>query len=767
MDSNISKKTQDTLGKIIKKPPLTDKLLSKPPFRFLHDVMTSVIKTTGFMKGLYTDAEMNSENVKDKDSKLAFLQKSLDIVCLVTGKTPSVKLNKVIAGHEPEKTNEFLQLLAVAINMKVDNADVVKKVLNKGKETKTDEDRKERSKSGDRRKREEKRERSKDREEGVEKGERHQKEDRRDREKDERRDRERSREGRDREERHRSKEDRHKDRDKDRQSSKKNSSDTSEGFSSLEDLEFDPSTANQSTPKAVSNSSEKGARKEIQNQKQTAKVAVVPNSRQSVRKSPHAPSKVQKSPPTSRQVHVDRSPRPPEKKSPLSTSSRPQKTPLSTSSSPRSQMVKTQKVDQPAAETKSTQETPKSSKILDKKRKLGTKSRLSVRTTESSTETQNKKKDEVAEVKPENRDRRNSRDQRLQGRGVKPVRTREEPQKRSKGQSDSQCKPGDKHRTSSFAILGVLGDDSRDEGKENESPKLVNGEAHQAEEEIPPAARIPRPTSAKGHRRRREEDDMVMQRTIVPKQAEALHEDDLPPQVVDARKLPRPSSARPAPPRRKQEGMESEPAMRLGSGKPTNVIVDDGKSSEDEDENFLVEESAPPIQDVEQASLRPEVEDETDHGGLVKAILETKKELEGGSQRPQAPKTQIERPHISDAQRRKQREHVQREIDKLRASIQTLTRSANPLGKIMDYVQEDLDSMQKEHEKWKEENKEHALALKREKMITDRAVEPMKAQLAEIDQAIKDQLDLIAAVKSNIIKNDQRIDKMLRSIAKS
>ena len=58
---------------------------------------------------------------------------------------------------------------------------------------------------------------------------------------------------------------------------------------------------------------------------------------------------------------------------------------------------------------------------------------------------------------------------------------------------------------------------------------------------------------------------------------------------------------------------------------------------------------------------------------------------------------------------------MQREIDKLRTSIQTLTRSANPLGKIMDYVQEDLDSMQKELEKWKAENKEHALALKREK----------------------------------------------------
>lgn len=85
----------------------------------------------------------------------------------------------------------------------------------------------------------------------------------------------------------------------------------------------------------------------------------------------------------------------------------------------------------------------------------------------------------------------------------------------------------------------------------------------------------------------------------------------------------------------------------------------------------------------------------------------------------------------------------------------------------MDYVQEDLDSMQKELQRWKQENKEHALELKRERSITDKAIEPLRAQLTEVDQAIKDQLDLIAAVKSNIIRNDQKIDKMLRSIAKS
>ena len=47
----------------MKKPPLTEKLLSKPSFRFLHDIITEVIKSTCSLKGFYSDTEMNSANV--------------------------------------------------------------------------------------------------------------------------------------------------------------------------------------------------------------------------------------------------------------------------------------------------------------------------------------------------------------------------------------------------------------------------------------------------------------------------------------------------------------------------------------------------------------------------------------------------------------------------------------------------------------------------------------------------------------------------------
>ena len=56
--------TQQSLGSLIKRPKFTDALLQKPPFRFLHDVVSEVTKVTGYADGLYEESERDSGKVK-------------------------------------------------------------------------------------------------------------------------------------------------------------------------------------------------------------------------------------------------------------------------------------------------------------------------------------------------------------------------------------------------------------------------------------------------------------------------------------------------------------------------------------------------------------------------------------------------------------------------------------------------------------------------------------------------------------------------------
>ena len=130
INPDIIKRTKGSLGALITKPALTDKLLSKPPFRFLHDILTEILRNTGFLHGLFTEEEMNSEKVKDKDRKVLFLQKVIDVLMFATGQKLKVKPSRIVAGAEPEKTNEMLQLVAYCVQKKIDSSEAVRKVLN-------------------------------------------------------------------------------------------------------------------------------------------------------------------------------------------------------------------------------------------------------------------------------------------------------------------------------------------------------------------------------------------------------------------------------------------------------------------------------------------------------------------------------------------------------------------------------------------------------------------------------------------------------------
>uniref|UniRef100_A0AAR5P1Y3 TRAF3-interacting protein 1 n=2 Tax=Dendroctonus ponderosae TaxID=77166 RepID=A0AAR5P1Y3_DENPD len=121
-------KTQKYLGKYVKKPILSEKLLKKPPFRFLHDIIKCVIKETGFLSGLFSDDELNSEKVKEKEAKVAFLTKLIEAVKAVSKVDLKVRPSKVVAGLEPTETNVLLQTIGKCIEKKIDTKSYVAKL---------------------------------------------------------------------------------------------------------------------------------------------------------------------------------------------------------------------------------------------------------------------------------------------------------------------------------------------------------------------------------------------------------------------------------------------------------------------------------------------------------------------------------------------------------------------------------------------------------------------------------------------------------------
>ncbi|XP_030908029.2 TRAF3-interacting protein 1 isoform X2 [Melopsittacus undulatus] len=646
MNEAVLRRTQEALGPVIRKPPLTDRLLSKPPFRYLHDVITEVIRVTGFMKGLYTDFELKSDNVKDKDAKISFLQKAIDAVVMVTGEPLSVKPARVVAGHEPEKTNEFLQAIGKCCLNKLSSDAAVKRIL--AGERADAKEKPPTSKSREKESRESKSEVRKSHKEsrgGAEIKDRSSSGGRRAKgelKESEEREKESNK--------HKDNEDRHKDHERERSRSRttKQGKET-EKHRSRGDIEQEDELKH-----------DKGQEREkkYEGAKDT-------------------PKERDKDKARDREREKDREKR----------------------------------------------------KDRERDRK---------RDREKDGEHLREHGNDKAEKKSADAEESTHR---------KPRRPTE----------DGKCQPDHENESSP----GISRQPSTKGTRQHARPR---GEAVEMKSV---ADRISEDSVAKLEEKAEpglEEKEGEVEDVAPEKPAENGEVPlDLPPQPIQ-RRIPRPGSARPAPPRVKRpESAELLPPERIGSGKTVSNVITDQQNSDDDDDQFVVE-AALPLPEVPHTEMEPEVElvEDQKHGGLVKRLLETKKDYEASQISSKT--TEREKSFVSETDRKRERDLVAKEIEKFQVSIQNLCKSALTLGRIMDYIQEDMDAMKNELQMWRQENRQHAETLQKEQSITDSAVEPLKADLAELNQLIKDQQDKICAVRANIIKNEEKIRRMVLSI---
>ncbi|XP_060007660.1 TRAF3-interacting protein 1 isoform X2 [Lagenorhynchus albirostris] len=681
MNAAVVKRTQEALGKVIRRPPLTEKLLNKPPFRYLHDIITEVIRMTGFMKGLYTDAEMKSDNVKDKDAKISFLQKAIDVVVMVSGEPLLAKPARIVAGHEPERTNELLQRIGKCCLNKLSSDDAVKRVLagekvetkgrssltskpqeldnknvreeasrvHKDKEDRRNSEINERNTSGGRKQKEELKEESKPRE--KERDREKAKENDRDRHKDPERDK--CHEGESERAKNRARPERARDKGTERESERKNEGGKEEKWKDRE--------------------SERERHKGQERARQ--RVRDGQRSRDPDRERSHEREK-------------------PGRKS-----------------SSSGEMSK------------------KSSDGSFKDSKAETETEISTRASRSvTTKTSKRRSKNSVEGRRDSRTSENS---------LSPEKERNSSCSKAKKEHAGK-QLGRKEDDISAKILDPIVSGLNNEPDQETTTSEIGDSPSDAEGDVGPSGQ---------------------EKCEVPENSELPGE--LPAAV---RRIPRPGSARPAPPRvRRPESAEVPTTDRTGSGKTVSNVIVESQNSDSEDADQFVVEAAPQLSETSELEMvqAVELEDEK-HGGLVKKILETKKDYEKLQQSPKP--GEKEKLLVFESAWKKEKDIVSKEIEKLRVSIQTLCRSALPLGKIMDYIQEDVDAMQNELQLWHSENRQHAEALRKEQSITDCALEPLEAELAELEQLVRDQQDRICAVKASILRNEEKIQKMVHSI---
>lgn len=100
--------------------------------RFIHDILTATIESTGFPDGLFAPQELDSSSFKDdKHAKLAFLEKFIHLVKVGSGSSLEVSSSKIIAGLEPLNTNMLLMAFArLALDKYLDRSLLVKHCVN-------------------------------------------------------------------------------------------------------------------------------------------------------------------------------------------------------------------------------------------------------------------------------------------------------------------------------------------------------------------------------------------------------------------------------------------------------------------------------------------------------------------------------------------------------------------------------------------------------------------------------------------------------------
>jgi len=106
------------------------------------------------------------------------------------------------------------------------------------------------------------------------------------------------------------------------------------------------------------------------------------------------------------------------------------------------------------------------------------------------------------------------------------------------------------------------------------------------------------------------------------------------------------------------------------------------------------------------------------------------------------------------------------DLENVKKSIQNLCQSTNPLGKSMEFVSDDIDSMKREFERWNSQYNQAALRMEEQKRVTEDELGPAYNKIAELEEQIKETQMKIRNTTAQILKNKTVINSYLSVFSK-
>uniref|UniRef100_A0A1I7U7H9 TRAF3-interacting protein 1 n=1 Tax=Caenorhabditis tropicalis TaxID=1561998 RepID=A0A1I7U7H9_9PELO len=394
------------------------------------------------------------------------------------------------------------------------------------------------------------------------------------------------------------------------------------------------------------------------------------------------------------------------------------------------QLEKAEKTSKSEKSEKKEKENKKPSSSEEKKKRSSSKERHKSSERERSTEKSNEKKEKKKTEKSTND-------------AVKPKKSKKDPSERLLKRQDSMIAVnGDAPDT-------PTNDSSHDDGfDEQESPKFTNLESENGSNTF--LAQHLNPPTVDDNKREESpnliklEDRLQLARPMTGAAGG---------RPMTSMGRPGTAASRPAPPKLKKKQIATVDATPQTVVELKSEIISEAIPSLnlEEDNNFIMENDE---EDGEKTARISELIDEQDRGALVQKIMETKAGIEDSGTVDQEMDSEADKILSVEKER----------VRQLQEKLQDLTRAAYPLARLFDFASDDIESMIKELERWRVEQRKNEQEEQNKKASGFGDSSRLYNMIASLQKDINEKKEELSKARGRVLNNDKKIQLFISNV---